>query len=91
MSVFSSGLIFSARDTVRAKLIKTTETEGCELWVLEREGANETVGNTADWISNFKTEQQTFYEYFETVVDTIDPYKVADQKFTYTRVLLLYS
>lgn len=46
MGVLSPGLIFSGEDSVRAKLIETTEAGGCEFGVHERARVKETVVDT---------------------------------------------
>lgn len=52
MGVLSPGLIFSGWNSVRAKLIDTTESRGCEFGVHERARVKGTVGDTGVWTSN---------------------------------------
>lgn len=54
MGVLSPGFIL---DSVRAKLIETTEDVGSEFGVHERERVKETVGDTAVWTQYFQMEQ----------------------------------
>lgn len=75
MGVLSPGLIFSGWDSVRAKLIETTEDGGCEFWGAWEGKGKETVLDTGVWTRGMDGTTQPFLNIvgFGAIVDTVDP------------------